>query len=380
MTSPNEHVTPQIGAFIDGELSPHDAERVRSHLGECVTCRRVHDRIRDEVQRIRDLPVYDPPASVWQGIERQLSRATAPGRVSKAASWSRRVAAVLVVAAVGGLASAVALGVYRSSWAIERLAGAPVAGSRAVASTGRLMEGEWLETDAASRARLSIGTLGSADVGPGSRIKLVRSGGAERALRMERGSIEARVWAPPRFFLVETPAATAIDLGCVYSLDVDDAGNGTLLVRSGQVELRGDERRSLVVAGTAAQMRRGAGPGTPYSAGEPKSFRDALAVVDFGDGERAEALDRLLTLATARSTITLWHLLPRVSETERIRVYNRLSALSPPPGGVTPAAVMFLDERALDRWRDALEPSWSTERVRLWKRAWRAVWSATRPE
>jgi hypothetical protein len=328
----------------------------------------------EALAEIRALPVYEPPADVWTGIARELDRADA----RRARPRPPRIWTALGTAAAVTLVSAYALGSFRSSWSIDRVAGTPVAGTRAVATRGALREGEWLETDVASRARLSIGTLGSADVGPGSRVQLVQAGGAERALRVERGSLNARVWAPPRFFLVETPAATAVDLGCVYSLDVDSRGNGTLRVRSGQVELSGRGRRSLVVAGTAAEMRSGVGPGTPYSTGESAEFREALAVVDFGDADGADALERLLALATTRSTITLWHLLPRVDMREREMVYDRLAALSPPPNGVTRSAALALDGQALDRWRSALEPSWSTERVRLWKRAWRAVWSYAR--
>ena len=370
------HVDAEIGELLDGTLSSDDAERVRAHIASCLACRRAHDEVRTALDAIRDLPSFDAPAGVWAGIARDLDARTAAQPVRRA--WPRYAAAAAAIAAAA-LGSSLALGVYHSSWAIERVAGAPVVGARTVVSSDALGEGEWLETDAASRARLSIGTLGSADVGPGSRVKLVQAGGAERSLRVERGTIDARVWAPPRFFVVETASATAIDLGCIYTLDVDDRGNGVLFVKSGQVELRGYGLSSLVVAGTIAQMRTGEGPGTPYDSTESSQFRDDLATIDFGaESERHAALERLLALSSTRSTITLWHLLPRVSMADRTLVYDRLAALAPPPAAVVRDAVLELDERALGRWRTALEPRWSTERVRLWKRAWRALWSAGR--
>lgn len=340
-----------------------------------------HDALRDALAEIGRLPTYSPPPEVWSGIERQLDRQSSLEPVrGRTPWWAHPAAAVVAFLALGALASSLALGVHHSSWSIERVTGSPVAGTRTIVTGGSLAEGEWLETDATSRARLSIGTLGTADVGPGSRVRLVQAGGVERALRVERGSIDARVWAPPRFFLVETPAATAVDLGCIYSLDVDDQGNGVLRVRSGQVELRGHGRGSLVVAGTVAEMRRGAGPGTPYAASEPQAFVAALEVVDFGGGDRVAAIEQVLSTATAQSSITLWHLLPRVTPNERPFVYDRLAAIAAPPPGVEREGVLSLDERALSQWRTALEPTWSSERVRLWKRAWRAVWSAARGE
>jgi hypothetical protein len=371
MTTPDKHVDAEIGELLDGTLPVGDAERVTAHIASCLACRRVHDELRDAVAEIRSLPSYELPSSIWAGVERELD-------TRKRRSWPRiaAVAAAVVAAALGANA---ALGTYRSSWSLERVAGTPVVGTRAIALGGTLAEGEWLETDAVSRAKLSIGTLGSAEVGPGSRVKLVQAGGAERSLRVERGTIDARVWAPPRFFLVETPAATAIDLGCIYTLDVDERGDGVLVVRSGQVELRGYGLRSLVVAGTVAEMRAGSGPGTPFDSTESASFRAALRAIDFGaESGRRAALDRLLEGSTRRSTITLWHLLPRVGTEDRAAVFDRLAALVPVPNGVDRGDVIRLDERSLRRWRRALEPGWSTERVRLWKRAWRAIWSAGR--
>jgi hypothetical protein len=345
------------------------------------------DHIAPDVRAVLDgigrLPVHEPPPDVWRGIERELDRAQVTVRDPhrRRIASSRSIAGIAAAALIVVSAASYVLGLSRSSWGIERIAGTPTVGVRNILGSGTLAEGEWLETDASSRARIAIGTLGSAEVGPGSRVKLVRAGGSEHALRVERGSIDARVWAPPRFFLVETPAVTAVDLGCIYTLQVDEAGNGVLLVRSGQVELRGHGRASIVVAGTAAEMREGAGPGTPYDASEGTAFREALVVIDFGDSEKtSDAVDRLLAIANARSTITLWHLLSRVDDDERARVYERLATLSAPPRGVTRDAVLALDRRALSRWRSSLEPSWSTERVRLWKRAWRAVWSMARDE
>ena len=379
---PNVHPIDLLGAYVNDELAPTDAAEIRAHLRECLECRRIADALRAGIAEVRGLPVVEPPAGLWSDIERSLTTqpTAVPGKTLVKRSWPRRVVGIAVGAAGAAIAASLLLGLHHGTWSVEQISGTPTAGARTVVRTDDLAEGEWLETDGASRAKLSIGTLGTAEVGPGSRVRLVQAGGAARTLEVQRGSIHARVWAPPRFFLVETPAATAVDLGCIYSLDIDERGNGVLLVRSGQVQLAGAGRTSLVVAGTAAAMRTGAGPGTPYSTHESQSFRDALAVLDFGGQAREEALVRVIAEATARSTISLWHLMTRVSPDERVRIYDRLAALSAPPRGVHRDAVLALDSDALARYRTSLEPAWSTERVRLWKRAWRAFWSIARGE
>ena len=42
-------------------------------------------------------------------------------------------------------------------------------------------------------------------------------------MALDQGTIHARIWAPPKFFYVNTQAAVAVDLGCAYTLHVDDA-------------------------------------------------------------------------------------------------------------------------------------------------------------
>jgi hypothetical protein len=193
-------------------------------------------------------------------------------------------------------------------------------------------------------------------------------------MELERGTMHARIWAPPRFFLVETPAALAVDLGCIYTLRIDSVGGGVLTVISGQVELVRSGRRSLVPAGNEAEMRPGAAPGTPYPVGSSPEFRGALQELDFGS-RTPEALQKLLHEAHGPATITLWHLLPRLDAGARAEVFARLAAVAPPPSGVTREGVLALDARMLARWQHVLEPSWSTERPPAWKKSWRRLWN-----
>ena len=70
---------------------------------------------------------------------------------------------------------------------------------------------------------------------PNTRVQLVEARGREHRMSLERGTIHARIWAPPKLFFVKTPSATAVDLGCEYTLQVDDAGAGLVHVVLGWV-------------------------------------------------------------------------------------------------------------------------------------------------
>src|SRR5262249_52395652 len=189
---------------------------------------------------------------------------------------------------------------------------------------GRLGVGKWLETDARSRARVAVGQIGRVDVDPNSRLQLVESRAPEHRMSLEQGTIHARIWAPPRFFFVNTPSAVAIDLGCAYTLHVAEDGSGLVQVTHGWVGFEYAGRESFIPQQAVCATRAGLGPGTPRYEDAPNGYAAALARLDFGaadDPERAAALDLILTNARRRDALTLWHLLRRGTADERGRVF-----------------------------------------------------------
>jgi hypothetical protein len=292
-----------------------------------------------------------------------------PARVSLFGGWLRPLAAVaaivlLVAAGFWWLRSANGTG-----WEVESLAGAPRVGSEALEGKGRLPVGEWLETDAASRARIAVGLIGEVEVEPRSRLRLVRAQARDHRLALAHGRMRARIWAPPRLFFVETPAALAVDLGCVYTLEVDSTGAGLLRVESGWVQLESASRESVVPAGAVAAMSPGSGPGAPYYPDASEAFKTSLMILDFGEPqERAAALSTLLAEARREDAITLLTLLARVEAQELGPLHDRLAVLLPPPAGVTREGILRRDQKMIDLWwtRLGIAPP------KKWK-FWRAV-------
>jgi hypothetical protein len=278
----------------------------------------------------------EPPRDLWPAIEARIGRG----------SWRRRWYWVPLAAA------AVLAGVWlvRSqpvSWDVTRLSGRPVLGTTALTATGRLRVGDRLETDDSSRALIAVGRIGQVEVLPETRVQLVAARADDHRLALARGTIDAKVDAVPRLFFVETPAGTAIDLGCAYTLHTDSLGNGLLHVTGGEVEFQTGQRSSRVPLGALAQTRAQLGPGIPYVEDAPEPLIRALVAFDFANGG-ARATRTALAVARPHDALSLWHLLQRVDPTLRGLVYDRLAALVPPPPGVTRAAAIQLDARALE--------------------------------
>jgi hypothetical protein len=276
----------------------------------------------------------EPPRDLWPGIEARL--------------WRRRwywvplaAAAVLVFLLIARA--------ERSAWDVTALAGRPLIGTTRLAASGRLRVGDWLQTDDSSRALIAVGRIGQVEVRPDTRVQLVVAKANEHRLALARGTIDAKVDAVPRLFFVETPAGTAIDLGCAYTLETDSVGNGLLHVTAGEVEFQTGSHSSRVPLGALAQIRPTTGPGIPYVEDAPAPFVRALIGFDIEQrGTRARAVRTVVALARPHDALSLWHVLQRVDPSQRGVVYDRLAALVPPPPGVTRRAALALESRALE--------------------------------
>ena len=260
-----------------------------------------------------------------------------------------------------------------ASWHVARLDGRPRIGTTALGSTGRIGVGQTLVTDAASRARIEVSSIGEVTIEPNSRMTLVDTRDAHHQLALDRGTLRASITAPPGQFIVDTPSARATDLGCAYTLHVDEDGTGIIGVTAGWVAFERNGIESFVPAGASCRTDPTRGLGTPRYDDESQEYRDALDDFDFGDpARRREALQRVLQHSGHGDAVTLWHLIPRVDPADRAAVVDALADQAPMPDGVTRESALDADRAALDRWWDALglgETAW----WRTWRRPVNAV-------
>ena len=302
-----------------------------------------------ELERaVSGLPkTIEPPRDLWPGIEARLRRQRG-GRGGRGGLWywiPLAIAAVLAIVMIGRSMET------QQAWDVTKLAGRPLLGTRRLTASGRLRVGDWLQTDDSSRALVAVGHIGQVEVKPGTRLQLVAARADDQRLALARGAIDATVDAVPRLFYVDTPAGTAIDLGCAYTLETDSLGTGRLHVTRGEVEFASGSRTARVPLGAIVQTRPGIGPGIPYVDDAPAPLVRALGAFDFQKGGAdARAARNVLALARPQDAISLWHLLQRVDASLRATVYDRLAALVPPPPGVTRAGASALDSRALEAY------------------------------
>jgi anti-sigma factor RsiW len=405
----DKHIHQRLSEYCRGEMTPEESRIVAEHLVACQKCRAAYDEIQVGVQLASAMQPLAAPEGLWERLESELSGVRSRGGhrgFAQSLFTQRRFQLGLAIAALMiltiGLAWYFSLsrsGVERSpeiarnetptptveppavtptappattnptplgprparpvdpnrpSFEVVSLDGAPLVAAARVEGKGWLGVGEWLETDRSSRAQIRVADIGRVEVEPNSRISLLNSKATEHRLKLARGRIQAQVVAPPRIFVIETPSATAVDLGCEYVLEVDESGAGLLRVTSGYVLLEDRGHDAIVPAGAVCEMSKG-GPGVPYFETASAKFRQALTEVSKGN---SGAIDALLREAERRDTLTLWHLLHRVKREDRARVYDRMAALYGPPQGVTREGILKLNREMLEEYRKRLAWVW----------------------
>jgi hypothetical protein len=345
-----KHLSDTRAAYVDGQLPTAKAMDARAHVAECDRCRAALDDYRFAARMMRGLTLVEAPASIWTSIEGSVPSESRhfshSGRFET--PWLRALAlAAAVILAIGAVVF----------WQVNRSAPYDVVRLDTASGADRMSIGEWIETGAASRARIKIGEIGTVDIAPNTRMQLLAARPNEHRLNLARGLISAQILAPPRLFFVETASTTVVDLGCAYTMEVDEAGVGRLHVTSGWASLEWDTVESLVPAGASCPTRPGVGPGTPAFDDASERLRQALFAFDYSDGGSG-AVDVVLAESRPRDTLTLWHLLSRVEPDQRPRIFDRMVALTALPNGVTRERALALDPATLKLWREELAWTW----------------------
>jgi hypothetical protein len=273
---------------------------------------------------------------------RYQHRELRPGRaVRGGARWA---VAAAVIGAAAALVLAVAPVSPETQWEV---AGAKLHRGQVVRTAGAAVT---LEADA----------VGRVDLAPHSELKA----SSEKKLTLRSGELHAFIWAPAREFVVDTPSARAVDMGCEYTLNVNERGDGLLRVTLGWVAFRMGDQEAFIPAGARCETRKKGGPGIPYFEDAPVALREGVGALERGDGT---ALGRVLAAARREDGLTLWHLLTRVPESDRGVVFDRFQALVTVPAGVTREGVVRRDGKMIDECWNALQLE-NTEWWRGWER------------
>ncbi len=257
---------------------------------------------------------YRGPMPDFRAVERRRPR-------RRSWTWLAAAAAVLIVI------TAIVLRPPSNAWTIGMIP--------RVVRTGDVIR---------SNVRLRSREVGVIDVGNQTTLRLI----GRNRFELKSGTIHARTTSPPGIFIVDTPRAQAIDLGCEYTLSIAPNGTGILRVSAGWVGLN-SWGQSLVPQGAKATIG-------PHGKLSPPIFEDASLA--FQEAIRRGDLQTALPLARRRDALTLINLFRFATTEERLMVYDRLNQLVPAPPSVTRDAIRNWEFLTVDPWwSDVLKAS-----------------------
>lgn len=267
--------------------------------------------------------------------------------------WAAAAASIIVVFLAGRFLLRESAAAPESPWQVTIAGHAPKL----------LAVGQTLETGILG-ARLEAPFVGELHLTPFSTLRMVHSSDNQQRMALQRGTLHALIWAPPQRFVVDTPSAATVDLGCEYTLRVLPDGSGLLTVERGWVAFQAGPVESFIPAGAACHTRPQSGPGIPYFEDAPAVFRESLQQFDTSQG--TDGLAAILASARPRDALTLWHLIVRTRGRQRERIAERFTQLVP---AVSLAGLEKGDPAALDAAWDSLGLG-GTDWWRTWKRKW----------
>lgn len=230
------------------------------------------------------------------------------------------------------------------------------AGRAALAPVGSL-----LVCDPGARVRLRVGEdpsgrdLGEVEIEGPAVLRLDAASAELRKLYLHNGTLHARIsaFARERLFQVGTPSGNAVDLGCVYTMQVDGDAEALLRVQLGRVAFELPRQTLYVWAGARCNVRRDVAYSLPIDEGAAADFAAAAQRWEQAGSmdERLAALAAMAGSARRDDAATLWHVLASSPAAERGPAAKALDGFAPPPEGVEASKAALGDTRALEAWR-----------------------------
>ncbi len=379
-----EYFELMINDRLEGTLSEANSTILDSHLQACESCNKYLNDITALLGQISKLPnEIKPGKDLWTAIEakinlteqsniypigQQNNKADETFTYVKRRFGFRYIFTGLAAAIIlFGIIFTISLFNKRGNdnnlntgidvnvgafWKVSTLQGTPSVSGKPFFNTDSISEGQYITTDSVSKAELKVGDIGTIIIEPGSKVKLLKTAAGNSRLKLEYGSIDAKMNAPPKTFYVETVSATAVDLGCSYRLTIDTAGDGILFVRSGMVSLQSANRESLVPAGKYCITRKDFGPGTPFREGISPEMKKALMQFDFGECA-SSCIKTIVRNAQKSDAVTLINILPRVDDEYKPIVYEKVAYYYAPPKHIPHDSIPKLDK--LDKLNEWIE-------------------------
>ncbi len=237
-----------------------------------------------------------------------------------------------------------------SGWEIMQFSGQPQINNEKVTQGSTLPPSAVITTDNKSSLTLLIPDVGRVLIDTSSTVKRMEKG---FELDVENGQIKKYEGNASDFLTVQIPLARVKEFykGSAFRLKVMDRGTTEINVESGWITVEVKEFLSYIPKNYRCVVSRGRYV-IPFSSDTSPELQDLL---EGFSGVNDPSIGTILSMASRRESIALWHLLQLVSNENRFLVYDKLNQFIPAPNGVTKEGIQALNKDMLMKWRQEIE-------------------------
>jgi RNA polymerase sigma-70 factor (ECF subfamily) len=234
-------------------------------------------------------------------------------------------------------------------WQIISMTGQPKLNNNDMSKNDDWSADDVIQTDENSSITFAIPKIGRLLIDPLTNISRTKND----QLKLETGQIKKFEGDATDVLTVITPLAKFTELykGSAFRLSVAADEVSKLIVESGWIVVSVKEFDSYVPKNFGCLVMRG-----KYAMPYPLDTAPQLiSLLENFSGVTDPTIGTVLSLATKKESLTLWHLLQLVSSENRFLVFDKLNELIPAPNGVTKAGIQGLNKDMLLNWRQEIE-------------------------
>ena len=220
--------------------------------------------------------------------------------------------------------------------------------------TGKLEKEATLAAMDSSLVVVYVPQTGRIEVNGNSSFTLVEGNNKGNIVSLKRGKIKMITTALMPKFSVIVGDYQIKDIGGVFTVKLDSAGNADLFVEFGLARVFYKDYSYFVDEGYYCDFHKGKRPGVPYRFDATDSLKQFIHKFDLV-GSDNNLVDGIVAQTGRSDALTLIALIPRVSTIKRQTIFQKLANFFPPPKTVTRMGIITLDQDMLNDWWNEIE-------------------------
>lgn len=237
------------------------------------------------------------------------------------------------------------------SWTISVSSGSADLNNEPIVKSVEFAENDILRTNTSSSGEVNIPGAGKIILFPSTVLKRI----AVNQLKLTKGKIEVVSNSAEEFPAIELNKITITDYqtGTNYKIEMNKKRYDLIDMKKGWLKVDDGKIYTVLSGGYSLKISARQVVGLPYNQKSDKNLIALIENISFKNKSSSQIF-KLLDAASYEEALTLWNLLKRVGDNQRVSIYDKLYQLVPPPDQITKKKMLSLDDESMNKWLDEI--------------------------